>query len=161
MKIIVGFGILVAIVIAYVFGPNVAERYASSSHGEAGDPSIATNYVQTCNLLAGPCGWDSKGAHWKVELLELDDDGDGTEYQLSIETSEKPERFLAVLRGESMYMGEYPVPMKETSAGVYQARFTAPLCTVDSIMIWRIDLQSAQAPIPSQQTKLTFEAEGH
>jgi hypothetical protein len=65
-----------------------------------------------------------------------------------------------------MYMGEYPVPM--TSAGtaengngeVWQARFTAPLCTTNPTMVWRVALQPGREMDPDMPVKLTFQAEG-
>lgn len=169
MRIIVVVVTFVAIVAAAILGPKYLELHDRGSHEKAGDQPVAGDYTQTCDLLATPCVWTSGEARWEVELTEIsgsaessaENSAEGAEYQLSIKTSESPERFLAVLRGESMYMGEYPVPLKESAHGVYQARFTAPVCTVDSTMIWRIDLQSGQSPIVSQQAKLTFEAEGH
>lgn len=67
-----------------------------------------------------------------------------------------PERFLAVLRGESMYMGEYPVPLMPDDKGGWNARFTAPFCTTGSEMQWRIDLQSGQRPVGAPPARLTF-----
>jgi len=83
------------------------------------------------------------------------------EYQLTVVTPERPERFLAVLRGESMYMGEYPVPLGNRTGNEYSARFTAPFCTVDATMTWRIDLQQGQQPIGNIPVKLVFQAEPH
>ena len=80
------------------------------------------------------------------------------EYRLSIDASEAPDRLLAVLRGESMYMGEYPVPLTRGEDGVYTARFTAPVCTTGSDMIWRIDLQDGQQALERPAVKMVFQA---
>lgn len=97
-----------------------------------------------CDLLAGPCEWQTDSGLWKVDLEVLGDKGQGTEYQLTVNAPAEPDRFLAVLRGESMYMGEYPVPLRGENDGSYSAHFTAPLCTTGSEMVWRIDLQQGQ-----------------
>ena len=60
-----------------------------------------------------------------------------------------------------MYMGEYPVPLGNRDGNKYSARFTAPFCTVDATMTWRIDLQQGQQPIEGIPVKLVFQAEPH
>jgi hypothetical protein len=115
-----------------------------------------------CDLLqAGPCRWSDSSGDWEVSLSEVGEGTQGTEYRLTVVTPEHPERFLAVLRGESMYMGEYPVPLGNQAGNEYAARFTAPFCTVDATMTWRIDLQQGQKPFEGIPVKLVFQAEPH
>ncbi|GGE73383.1 hypothetical protein GCM10011533_27240 [Streptosporangium jomthongense] len=115
-----------------------------------------------CDLLAGPCDWQTEAGHWQADLKILGDQGQGAEYQLSIRAPLAPERFLAVLRGESMYMGEYPVPLRQIEPGRYSAKFTAPLCTTGSRMVWRIDLQKGQQPMfKTPPLRLVFQAQDH
>lgn len=113
-----------------------------------------------CDLLAGPCEWETGSGAWQVRLEMVGGSSPETDYQLTVDAPASQSRFLAVLRGESMYMGEYPVPLKPGADGQYSARFSAPLCTEDANMIWRIDLQNGQEPIPEPSPlKLIFQAQ--
>ncbi|HET8849485.1 MAG TPA: hypothetical protein VFM78_06330 [Marinobacter sp.] len=111
----------------------------------------------TCDLLAAPCQWQTNDGTWRVELARQEESGQGTTYELTVTTPKPPDRFVAVLRGQSMYMGEYPVPLvRETSNG-YRARFTAPVCTVSSDgMVWQLDLQDGQQPLENLPYTLVF-----
>ena len=92
----------------------------------------------------------------------MNNQGQSTEYQLTVNAPMSPGRFLAVLRGESMYMGEYPVPLRQDENGKYSAHFTAPLCTTGSEMVWRVDLQKGQKPLAeTAPLKLVFQAGAH
>lgn len=116
--------------------------------------------LPTCDLLAGPCEWQMEAGRWQVALEMLGDEGQGKEYLLTVHTPATPNRFLAVLRGESMYMGEYPVPLRQQESGIYTAHFTAPLCTTGADMVWRIDLQEGQNQLTdSVPLKLVFQAQ--
>ncbi|MET4024802.1 hypothetical protein ABIE59_000307 [Marinobacter sp. MBR-99] len=112
-----------------------------------------------CNLLAGACQWTNREGKWQVTLQELKEGAHGTEYLLQVSVAKAPDRFLAVLKGQSMYMGEYPVPMVRESALEYQARFTAPFCTTGADMIWRIDLQDGQQKLENVPWTLVFKAQ--
>lgn len=113
----------------------------------------------TCDLLAGPCEWKMAGGLWQAQLKVVEEEGQETRYRFILEAPEAPERLLAVLQGESMYMGEYPVPLKRSEDGQYSAQFTAPLCTTGSDMVWRVDLQKGQKPLSEPvPRKLVFQA---
>lgn len=112
-----------------------------------------------CDLLIDTCTWETDEGSWRVELKTLNPGDQGMEYQLLITAPQVPNRFLAVLRGQSMYMGEYPVPMVQEGAMIYRARFTAPFCTTGTEMIWRIDLQDGQKVIENVPWTLVFRAE--
>ncbi len=118
-----------------------------------------------CNLNSGPCQWKMDGKPWVAELEQGKAGEQGQEYLLRLHTSYDPDRFLAVLKGESMYLGEYPVPLNrtETDAGIHiwQATFVAPFCTTDPEMLWRIDFQQSNGALDPLPVKLVFEAEGH
>lgn len=115
-----------------------------------------------CDLLGEPpCRWRTESGDWSARLEPVAETSQGTEYRLEVRTPESPQRFLAVLRGESMYMGEYPVPLARADGEGYSARFTAPFCTVDATMTWRLDLQEGQAPIEGLPVTLVFEAPAH
>ncbi|MEP1215752.1 MAG: hypothetical protein ABJM11_14465 [Marinobacter sp.] len=128
--------------------------------------SRSAQSVEKCDVLYDTCRWTQQGSHWDAHLVKDGVQAEGTEYRLSVKTNMNPERLLAVLRGESMYMGEYPVPM--TRAGVaadgsgelWEARFTAPYCTTDREMTWRIDLQTGMDTKLDMPVTLIFKAEG-
>ncbi|AXS85143.1 MULTISPECIES: hypothetical protein [Marinobacter] len=145
-------GLIVGLIAAVVFGPRML--------GDAVNQSGSGQPMAECNLLAAPCQWTTPAGKWEATLDTLTGEGEpGIEYQLTVTTPQRPERFLAVLRGESMYMGEYPVPLGNRIENKYSARFTAPFCTMDSAMTWRIDLQQGQEPIGDIPLKLVFQAQ--
>ncbi|HEY9120522.1 MAG TPA: hypothetical protein VIN33_12245, partial [Marinobacter sp.] len=80
------------------------------------DADSRTQSVERCDLLYDTCRWTQQGSHWDAHLVKDGVEEEGAEYRLSVKTNMDPQSLLAVLRGESMYMGEYPVPM--TRAGV-------------------------------------------
>lgn len=113
----------------------------------------------TCDLLGDePCTWTTREGEWRASL-EAGEAGDqGVEYHLALAAPIQPERFLAVLRGESMYMGEYPVPLVEQSEGQYKATFTAPFCATGTEMIWGVNLRSGDQPLEITGKRMTFNA---
>jgi hypothetical protein len=149
-------GLIGGLIAAVIFGSGMLDDAGNAAKNNGAGPSLAE-----CDLLAGPCRWTTPAGDWQVALEALGEGEQGTEYRLTVTTPEQPERFLAVLRGESMYMGEYPVPLASDAGNRYLARFTAPFCTVDASMTWRVDLQQGQAPIDAIPLKLVFEAEPH
>ncbi|MDX1598064.1 MAG: hypothetical protein R3295_05325 [Marinobacter sp.] len=128
------------------------------------DGAEKSSETPVCDLNAGPCQWKMNGKPWVAELERGKSGEQGQEYLLRIHTSYDPDRFLAVLKGESMYLGEYPVPLSltETDAGihVWQATFVAPLCTTDPDMLWRIDFQQSNNDLDELPVKLVFQGEG-
>lgn len=148
---------IVGVVALGVFGPR---WLMSDADGQADQGALK------CDLLNDTCQWEQQGSHWSAELEKADVEAEGTVYQLSVTTDESQPRLLAVLRGESMYMGEYPVPMTRAGAAgdgngeLWEARFTAPVCTTDPGMTWRIDLQPGMEQEFQMPLKLTFQAEG-
>lgn len=153
LRVIVVVGFLLGLISVAVLG----SRWLQTS----GNGAPVTSQP-VCDLLAGPCGWETEAGHWQVDLHVMGDEGQGIEYQLTVHAPTAPERFLAVLRGESMYMGEYPVPLRKENDGQYSAHFTAPLCTTGSEMVWRVDLQKGQQPLSETvPLKLIFQAWDH
>jgi hypothetical protein len=116
---------------------------------------------EECNLLAGPCVWSDDNGRWSIELLPPADTSDSREYVLTVTTASAPDRFLAVLRGESMYMGEYPVPLVQSDRNghTYAARFSSPVCSTGGRMVWRIDLQQGQNAIDNIPVRMVFQAD--
>ncbi|MCD1647216.1 hypothetical protein [Marinobacter adhaerens] len=153
-------GLILGLIAVAVFGPGMLGNDGKNQETGISDESAAAK--ARCDLLqAGPCRWSDSLGDWEVSLSEVGEGAQGTEYRLTVVTPERPERFLAVLRGESMYMGEYPVPLGNQAGNKYAARFTAPFCTVDATMTWRVDLQQGQQPIEGIPVKLVFQAEPH
>lgn len=146
LRAIVVVGLMVGAVALMVFGP----RYLRDSGDEAARAE--------CNLLEQPCTWSAESGDWSMSLEPGEAGSQGVEYHLTVNAPEAPSRFLAVLRGESMYMGEYPVPLKQRGDNRYEATFTAPFCSTGTDMIWRIDLQAGQDPISGAPEKLVFRA---
>ncbi|MGF2734819.1 hypothetical protein [Marinobacter sp. DUT-1] len=141
-------GLIIGLVTLLVFGP----RFLSSP----GTDEVSVADQPRCDLLERDCQWEGDEGTWLVELEPLGEGDQGTEFQVTVNAPRAPDRFLAVLRGESMYMGEYPVPLKHQGGETWTARFTAPFCTTGSEMEWRIDLQSAEEPVGGNPMKLTF-----
>ncbi|MGM0952309.1 MAG: hypothetical protein ACQEW7_04945 [Pseudomonadota bacterium] len=112
----------------------------------------------SCDLLTGPCTWSTREGQWSAALEAGDAGEQGVEYHFELTAPVEPERFLAVLRGESMYMGEYPVPLTEEEDGQYSATFTAPFCATGTEMIWRVELRSGQESLKAGEKRLTFNA---
>lgn len=153
LRAIVVLGFILVLISAVVFGG----RWLQPT-----DKTLPAVDQPVCDLLAAPCEWQTDAGQWRVALQRLGDAGQGEEYQLTVLTPAAPKRFLAVLRGESMYMGEYPVPMRHDGGDSYSAHFTAPFCTTDGEMIWRIDLQEGQELLSDVvPIKLVFQASDH
>lgn len=151
LRAIVAAGFIVGLISVVIFGSLWLKTTDSDASGTE---------QPVCDLLAGPCEWEMKSGLWQVELEVMSGEGHGTEYQLTVYAPTAPERFLAVLRGESMYMGEYPVPLQSKGDGRYSAHFTAPLCTTGSEMVWRIDLQQGQNSLSEPAPlKLVFQTQ--
>ena len=157
-----GVGMLRAIVVAGIIVGVISVVLLGSQWLQTADSDASGNDYPVCDLLAGPCEWQTETGLWKVDLNVMVNGEQGTEYLLSVDAPKALERFLAVLRGESMYMGEYPVPLRREDDGRYSAHFAAPLCTTGSEMVWRIDLQRGQQPLSETvPLKLIFQARDH
>jgi hypothetical protein len=114
--------------------------------------------TRTCNLQKTDCDWPQQGQNWRVSLSDITTDSTGNNYRLDIVAPGAPQPLLVVLRGESMYMGEYPVPLVR-NGNDYYAEFSAPFCTTGNVMNWRIDLQEGMTPLADQPPfKMVFQA---
>ncbi|MDF0750210.1 hypothetical protein NLU14_08195 [Marinobacter sp. 71-i] len=148
---------IIGVIALGIFGPRwlMSEDRAPADQGEV-----------LCDLLNDTCSWEQQGRNWQAQLKKEGVQGQGTEYHLTIKTDSSQPRLLAVLRGESMYLGEYPVPMARAGLApddggqLWEARFTAPFCTTDPKMTWRVDLQAGMDQETAMPVKLTFIAEG-
>ncbi|OZB13717.1 MAG: hypothetical protein B7X58_09005 [Marinobacter sp. 34-60-7] len=113
--------------------------------------------ASTCDLLAAPCQWQTDEGTWQVALARQEESGQGTTFELTVTAPKPPDRFIAVLRGQSMYMGEYPVPLVRETTNGYRARFTAPVCSVSSDgMVWQLVLQDGQQALENVPHTLVF-----
>ncbi len=146
---------IIGVVALGVFGP----RWLMSEDG------VPVNQGEVlCDLLNDTCDWSHQGKSWQAQLNKDGVQAQGAEYHLTIETDSNQSRLLAVLRGESMYLGEYPVPMaraglaQDGEGKLWKARFTAPFCTTEPNMTWRIDLQAGMDRETTMPIKLTFVA---
>ncbi|WP_372965667.1 hypothetical protein [Marinobacter sp.] len=148
LRLVGVFVFFVAIAALIVFGPSYFGNHVES---EASYPE--------CDLLAGPCTWTTSEGEWTVSLEPGQDEPLGQLYHLEVSSPSAPDRFLAVLRGQSMYMGEYPIPLRPQASSVYAAEFTAPLCSTGTEMVWRVDLQSGQKKLGSMPLTLVFRAQ--
>lgn len=120
---------IILIVGAAVLGPRWLALQGENETGAA-EPCLAAQ--QTCR-------WNTNGDDWQLALSQRSGAGKIT---LKVTTSTMPDRLLAVLSGESMYMGQYPVPLTKVAANTYRAEFTLPICTTDPDMRWQISLKA-------------------
>ena len=140
-----------------VFGPRLLMLNPGQQSSEG---------VVECNVLKDKCQWSQQGNHWDAQLTKIGGESGDTEYQLSVKTDASQPRLLALLRGESMYMGEYPVSMTRAEVAedgdtyLWEARFAPPFCMMDPDMTWRIDLQTGIGEEVDRPMKLIFRAEG-
>lgn len=111
-----------------------------------------------CDVLEETCTWSTREGQWSAQLSAGESTEQGVEYHFQLTSPVEPERYLAVLRGQSMYMGEYPVPLKSDAEGEYSATFTAPFCATGTDMIWRIDLQSGERKLDVNDRAMVFNA---
>lgn len=115
--------------------------------------------VVGCNLQTdGGCRWDTGQGRYAAVLESGERAAEGVSHTLSLTGPDGEAPVLAILTGESMYMGEYPVPLSRKSAGQWRAEFVAPFCTEDGDMVWKISLYAGQQPLHDGSLKLWFKA---
>ena len=149
IRVITVSGLIIGLIAAAVVLPR---WLGQNSDGETGRQTSA------CDLQRSDCEWQQQGQNWRVSLTDITTDDDTqNNYRLDIVAPGAPKPFLAVLRGESMYMGEYPVPLVHDNNG-YHAKFAAPFCTTGEAMVWRVDLQQGMQPLAEQPPfKMVFQ----
>jgi hypothetical protein len=145
----------IGLIIVLIAVAVLALRWLESSNSEKTEQQIST-----CNLQKTDCDWPQQGQNWRVSLSDITtNNSTENNYRLDIVAPGAPQPLLVVLRGESMYMGEYPVPLVRTGKHYY-AEFSAPFCTTGNAMNWRIDLQKGMAPLADQPPfKMVFQAD--
>lgn len=155
---------VVALIVGLLAFAVLGPRWLTS--GKPGDPSSAP--TAECRVIQGPCEWQSDGVRWSVSLTRVGTASEGDRLRLEVVTDARPQRLLAVLRGESMYLGEYPVALRAVpagaqsgaAAGTWTATFVAPFCTIEPDMTWRLDLQDGSEALTGAPFKLVFAASG-
>ena len=145
----------IGLIIVLIAVAVLALRWLDSSNSEK-----TGQQVSICDLQKTDCDWPQQGQNWQVSLSEITtNNSTENNYRLDIIAPGAPRPLLVVLRGESMYMGEYPVPLVR-SGEHYYAEFAAPFCTTDTAMNWRIDLQKGMTPLADQPPfKMVFQAD--
>ncbi|MDX1755044.1 MAG: hypothetical protein R3175_03195 [Marinobacter sp.] len=143
--------LVVGLLALAVLGPRwLMDQSAGNPDGQA-----------ACDLQDDGCRWQYDREYWQVSLTETGFANGLHEFRLDLSTDARLPRLHGVLRGESMYLGEYPVVMKTAGQpGHWTATFTAPLCTVQEEMVWRIELMSGNEPLAQVPYRLTFTAPG-
>jgi hypothetical protein len=148
-------GLKIGLIIVLIAVAVLALRWLDGSISEK-----TGQQTSTCNLQQSECDWQQQGQSWRVSLSDITTDNDTeNNYRLDIVAPGAPQPLLVVLRGESMYMGEYPVPLVRNGNNYY-AEFSAPFCTTGDAMIWRVDLQKGMTPLADQPPfRLVFQAD--
>ncbi|BES71470.1 hypothetical protein RE428_24880 [Marinobacter nanhaiticus D15-8W] len=132
---------IAGLVAAIIFGPRYLaseDAWVTASH-EANAP--------VCDLDAGTCRWGEGANTWSLDLERTGPaPTDALQLVLSVPAgAAKGQRMVAILEGQSMYMGQYPVALQQGSPDGNRLRlhaeFQAPLCTVDPDMTWKLTLK--------------------
>lgn len=114
-----------------------------------------------CDLQSDGCQWQHGDQHWEVRIEETEFSEGLHRFRLELTTDAAPQRLHGVLVGESMYLGEYPVVLQPMeAAGHWGATFAAPICTVQELMVWRLELKSGEQPLEQVPFRLIFTAQG-
>ncbi len=148
LRAVMVVGLMLVLLVGAVFGPRLLKTDAPELGASEAKPH--------CDLDQSDCAWSTDSGDWRVSLAAPKASEQIQEYQLRVESPAPQERLLAVLRGLSMYMGEYPVSLRQQPDGSYLASFQAPLCSAGSDMRWRLDLQSGQAVVGSAPFTMGF-----
>ncbi|UQG60601.1 hypothetical protein MIH18_01145 [Marinobacter sp. M3C] len=148
-------GLKIGLIVGVIAVAVLALRWLDGSNSEK-----TGQQTSTCNLQQSDCDWQQQGQSWRVSLSDITTNNDTeNNYRLDIVAPGAPQPLLVVLRGESMYMGEYPVPLVR-EGNDYYAEFSAPFCTTGDAMIWRVDLQKGMTPLGDQPPfRLVFQAD--
>ncbi|MDX1634093.1 MAG: hypothetical protein R3280_05630 [Marinobacter sp.] len=92
-----------------------------------------------CDPTLEACVLSTADGHWQVRLEPVA--GESRRLRLTVRAPEPLAGLTAILRGESMYLGEYPIRLAAADGDTtWQASFTVPVCTLDPRMLWRVYL---------------------
>ncbi|WP_404362609.1 hypothetical protein [Marinobacter sp.] len=145
---------VVLLITGLLAGAVLGPRWLMSDSGT----NESSSGSQACDLLAGYCEWQWAGDQWVASLTTT---GVDDRLQLRLQGPPTSRRMTAVLRGESMYLGEYPIPLVRNGPDSgWTGSFTVPLCAVDPMMTWRVDFHqgSELVPLDGSPEKLVFTA---
>ncbi|WP_166260170.1 hypothetical protein [Marinobacter salicampi] len=133
-----------------VLGP----RWLFSKNSSTDDAPLHAS--ESCDLLAGTCSWKHNGGLWQASMTLAREDT--TElFRLEVKGPDTGERLTGILRGQTMYLGEYPVPLARNEAGDgWNAEFVPPVCTLEPNMTWRIDINKGQTLMPAENQSITL-----
>lgn len=146
---------IVALFIGLVAVMVLVPDYLAREDG-AGDISS----LPACRALAGPCEAQSGNDTVRVSLKRIGERAGEPELHLTLYHNSVQSAPVAVLKGDSMYMGEYPLPLRTTAEpGRYETVFTPPFCTIEPDMTWRIELR-ADGERLSLPFRVLFDAHG-
>ncbi|MDX1457038.1 MAG: hypothetical protein R3276_05575 [Marinobacter sp.] len=139
--------LMVGLIALAVLGP----RWLMKQSSDADSPEA------TCNVKDEGCQWSNGNTHWQVRVTETGSANGLHQFHLDLQTNAQPGPLHGVLVGESMYLGEYPVILKPgANPGEWAAAFSAPFCTVQDEMVWRIELKSGEKVLEHVPFRLTF-----
>ena len=112
--------------------------------GHAGDqPASMVHRDNACYPLDQACHWQTDAGRASVSMDRLD----GNQLAMTVELPAASGPVIAVLTGESMYMGEYPLRLEQVDTGVYQTQFVPPFCSTGADMVWRVNLRAGPRDI--------------
>lgn len=130
--------IMGVVIIALVAVIVVAPRYLQEANDapDTGGLPACRPLVETCEALL------PEGAA-RVTLELTGEGASGPELSLHLHYQGLAGAVMVILKGDTMYMGEYPLPLRRGEApGVYEASFTPPFCTTDPDMTWRAEIMA-------------------
>ncbi|WP_339799538.1 hypothetical protein [uncultured Marinobacter sp.] len=132
--VIVILGLLVALM---VFGPGYLEQ--DTLNQTSGSPDWIE--LPECRPLVESCRWGSGEDQGEITLERIGDSPSGPELRLTLNYPGAVTSPLLILKGESMYMGEYPLRLQRLAGGQrFRVTFTPPFCSTDPHMTWRAEL---------------------
>jgi hypothetical protein len=122
---------MAGMVAAAVLGPRWLATEQDGPDGSAEPGAV-------CHPLQEVCRWQTPAGEATVSMTALE----GDELRMNVTLPDDPGQVIAILTGESMYMGEYPLRMEATGeTGHFRVRFVPPFCSTGGDMVWRVNLK--------------------
>ncbi|GGY67469.1 hypothetical protein [Marinobacter zhanjiangensis] len=134
--------LVVAVLVVLVAVAVPGYRWMTTGQGSQGEDLAAT---AVCYPLRETCRWQTPAGEASVSMAALE----GDELQMDLTLSGVSDPVIAILTGESMYMGEYPLRMEKTDdQDHFRARFVPPFCSTGDDMVWRVNLRVGTEALP-------------
>lgn len=138
VRILIMVGVIIALIAVIV----VAPRYLQEADNA---PDIGS--LPGCRPLAEACEAELPGGAASVDMEWIGEGASGPELRLRLRYEGDPEghagSVMVILKGDAMYMGEYPLPLRRgDQPGVFETTFTPPFCTTDPDMTWRAEVMA-------------------